>query len=381
MPTKPLIGLYLWASDINYSTGPAPLIGTATKITPPLAESDEGWNADQKPPAQWENFSVNLITQWTEWLRLGVNTAAADAHVVETDSAGTISAVEIVAGTHKQSGSGLGIFGDGSDGTFTTAGSIVLARATYYANLTVSSGDVVTTNGFPLFVKDQLTLVDGTSIIEHNGAPGTNANGGPGIGGAGAVDGSLFGGVIGRNGVTNANGLNGTSLADSIGADGGAGGDTTSNTGGATGAAAAPLATDGGFRHLPAALGHIFGIAGGVAAVNGIKGGAGGGSGASEVAGSHSGGAGGGGGVVVVAAQKITNAGIIRANGGNAGTAAGAGEAGGSGGGGGGGVIVISREIAGAGTIVAAGGTASSGINGAANGVAGTAGTVLQLEN
>ena len=45
MPTKPSLGAYVWATDVNYTTGPAPLIGTATKITPPLAESDEGWKA------------------------------------------------------------------------------------------------------------------------------------------------------------------------------------------------------------------------------------------------------------------------------------------------------------------------------------------------
>ena len=99
MPTKPVLGAYLWASDVNYSTGPAALLGTPTKVTPPLAESDEGWKADQSPPAQWENFSVNAITQWTEWVRLGSNAFAEDAHVVESNATGVITAPRMLVGS------------------------------------------------------------------------------------------------------------------------------------------------------------------------------------------------------------------------------------------------------------------------------------------
>ena len=87
-----------WSTDTNYSTGPAALIGTPTKVSIPAAKLDEGWTADEKPPAQWFNLLVNNITQWTSWVEDGSNTADLTAHLVETDAAGTASLASINAG-------------------------------------------------------------------------------------------------------------------------------------------------------------------------------------------------------------------------------------------------------------------------------------------
>ncbi len=55
MPTKPAITPFIFATDAVYTTGPALLLGTSTKIAMPVAERDEGWKAEQVPPAQWTN--------------------------------------------------------------------------------------------------------------------------------------------------------------------------------------------------------------------------------------------------------------------------------------------------------------------------------------
>lgn len=97
MPTKPTT-LDLFATQTNYTTGPAGLIGTLTKIAPPGAEITEGSKANQAAFAQWENYLKNQWTVWLDWVRLGVNTPDEDAHIIETDANGTATISGIAAG-------------------------------------------------------------------------------------------------------------------------------------------------------------------------------------------------------------------------------------------------------------------------------------------
>ena len=60
---------------------------------------------------------------------------------------------------------GLDIYGDGSDGDISVIGAISLTRDMYYNNLTVFANSQIDTNGFRIFVKNTLHLVDSTSVI------------------------------------------------------------------------------------------------------------------------------------------------------------------------------------------------------------------------
>lgn len=382
MPTKPALGAFLWSSDLNYTTGPAPLIGTATKITPPASESDEGWNADQIPPAQWENFRSNYTTQWTsDWVRLGTSVADADAHIVETDSAGVTNVVNVFAGGHSQEGSALGYFGDGSDGALVPGfGSIVLLRDMYYAAVSMTGFDDIDTNGFRIYCQGLLNIGVGTIIHNDGGNGFTGASGG--AAGIAAPSGSMNGGAAGGAGADGVAGSPGAGQASSAGANGGAGGATVipAFSGGAGGIVTAPGATAGGFRSIQNAMGQVFGRLG---PVIDLTGGGGGGSGASGAGGGGNvtGGGGAGGGLMAIFAENIVNDGAVTVNGGNGGAPESIGpQAAGSGSGGGGAQWITYRTLSGAGVFTATAGAASNGLNGGANGVAGSSGTVIMLQ-
>lgn len=255
---------------------------------------------------------------------------------------------------------GNGIYGDGSDGTYTVSSSAPLTRDTYYENLTVAAGATLTTAGYRLFVRNTLTC-NGT--IANNGENGTNgsSSGATTYGGSGALASGYptnvgIGGAGGNGSIGTGTTGNSPSTTYSLGGDGGA--STNSTEGGSTSVGAFRTSD---LRWLPSAIL--------LSDQNGNTFGGGGGGGGSAAGGSGSGG--GGGGLVFIAANKILGTGSIQANGGAGGNSSSiAGDA--AGGGGGGVVIVISNAnaitpvaLGGAGgTQLTTGDLASSGSNG-----------------
>lgn len=123
--------------------------------------------------------------------------------------------------------------GDGSDGDVTISSPTTLTRNMFYNNLTVN--DVLTTNGFKIFVKG---TISGTGTIKY---PTGNAASGQTAGAA--FSGASYGfvniaGVDGANAATSANGNNGNAgnaASTSIGVNGVAGGAGGNGTSGKTG--------------------------------------------------------------------------------------------------------------------------------------------------
>lgn len=100
MATRPSITVNVRASQANYTTGPAVLIGTATKITRAGADITEGYKVDSPlgtspVSAQETNFEDNRNDQWVLWVSEGSSAAGGDTHIVETDSSGDINVVGV----------------------------------------------------------------------------------------------------------------------------------------------------------------------------------------------------------------------------------------------------------------------------------------------
>lgn len=236
---------------------------------------------------------------------------------------------------------GLAVYGPGTDGNVTITGTVVLNRDMYYNNLTVMGGAQLDTNGYRVFVKDTLNMIDATSVIGRlsnktsvgsilGGAPSgikasdtLGGNGGlnPGQNFFGeaefynfsqaiaaykfdAVAGTLrflMGGSGGASGTIGASGATGSFTLGTAGSPGGVGSAGTrpgfQNTENVPGGAGSPGAA--GNPGTPGVGG--LGGAGGAAGLGGA-----------------------GGGVVIVSARNIIGSGIIRADG-ESGTAGGAG--------------------------------------------------------
>lgn len=337
-----------WASAATYPAGVNPWSGQPPTVSTGMsALAAQGHIPDTQTDAETYNYWLRLLSLWVGYL--------ADER-------------------------GASVFGDGSDGDDTiTGGTTVLTRDVYYQNLTIEASGVLDANGFRVFVAGTLTIESG-GYIHNNGADGASGAAG-GAGGAAASSGSVLGGSSGGAGGNVSNGTVGTGLANAIGGNGGAGGvgDGGTYTGGGGGAAAAPAASDGGYRHLDAALGRLSGIV-----FAQFTGGAGGGGGAGGDSGTGGGG-GGGGGVLCVWAHTaaLEGAGALRANGGNGGDAFSGPDAAGNGGGAGGGggaVYLVTRNRSGAGTIVAAGGTGGALFGNGTVGADGSAGFTAELD-
>ena len=273
-------------------------------------------------------------------------------------------------------GSGVGKYGDGSDGDVVIAVDTNLARDMYYDNLTVNAGVTLNPNGYRIFVKNTL-LVSATGLIKRQptaavdftGATGfsaarlgTSANGGNGGGQAGQYrggGGGAGGGVI----VISAKILNNLGTITSAGGNGGNGtgaaaGAQQKNPGNA-GAVSAPTAARGGFRAFPEA---ILAYAPDDTALNGGAGGGGGGATADNNNG-------------VAGGASTTSLGGAGGIGGTCGAAG----AGGGGAGGGGVVVLMYRTLTALGTVTAPAGTPGTGVGTGANGGAGAVGTVVTL--
>lgn len=86
---------------------------------------------------------------------------------------------------------GTEIFGDGSDGDVTIAGTVTLTRDMYYRNLTIPAGTTLDPAGYSVYVQG---VVSGSGTINRNGNAGGNAtvNGGTGAPQVGGVPGAVL---------------------------------------------------------------------------------------------------------------------------------------------------------------------------------------------
>lgn len=282
---------------------------------------------------------------------------------------------------------GVGMFGDGSDGSadldgvntypWATLGgsSYTLSRDVNLTNLTIRTGIQLAVGGsgqstYRVFGTGVCTIEGtGQAIVQQVGVgPGPTPSPAPL---AGTVAGSGVGGA-GQN----AAGSAGTSMTNAAGGAGGAAGAGTGGAAGAAGTVTAPVGTNGrpgaSFGQL---MGHILGITGGVSTLTAMKGGAGGGGGGGT--GALPGGAGGaGGGLIQFSFRSIVlaNATGFKAAGGG-GNPSNTSGGGGGGGGGGGYIRIICIDLSIASGALSAAVNCPGGAGGAANG-AGAAGSV-----
>lgn len=87
MATKPSV-VPTWATDTNFTNGPAAVIGTPTKVAPSAGVRAEGWIPNTAPGAQHENYEKNLIGQWLDYLDDGQLTGP---HQVTSNSVGNVA--------------------------------------------------------------------------------------------------------------------------------------------------------------------------------------------------------------------------------------------------------------------------------------------------
>jgi hypothetical protein len=286
---------------------------------------------------------------------------------------------------------GLGIYGDGSDGTVTFDGATTilgmvpaaniytLTRDFFFAGVTINNGVTIKTNGYRLFVSGTLTGGGATAAIQWNGQDAAaNVNGAAiqnttaTINAGNAANSPGTAGAAGGVGVGTAGTSYGAAGGRSLGAVGGSGGTGSGGAGGAGGTITTPGANQSILRSsVLGGSGFIFAAQNAAAptlfhAAGGTGGGAGGGDGA------NSGGGGSGGAIVLVYAKTFSGTGVIQARGGAGGIPS-AGNRGGGGGGGGGFVTVVSESVV-AGAISGWTIDANGGAGGAGTGT-GTAGT------
>lgn len=278
---------------------------------------------------------------------------------------------EPLQGLNDKVNSHLLLFGDGSDGNVTIAGTVTLTRPMYYDNLTIPAGaNKLITAGWPVFVKNTLTLsgAPADAITVSGGAGGAGTNGSGGTAGVPANTSSsgaaLGGGGAGAAAPNSGTGNNATGIRGN-GGNGGSGGESGSPNAGGTGGTRTLAAMS--FRRVATEL--ICGAAL-------LHGGQGGGSGGSANTLASGGGGGAGGAVLFLAAAKIvtngsTAAGCISSKGGNGGAgfdATGTANSGGGGGGGGGGGWIYAYWQERSGAAVANAFNAAGGAGGAGGG-------------
>lgn len=284
-------------------------------------------------------------------------------------------------------------FGNGEDGDVViSAGVTTLTQDMFYNNLTIEGTGQLRTNGFRVFIKNNLTLLTNSAdAITLNGLDGATALTQAGAsGGAGYAAGTLGVATAGGAGATGVVGVGATALASagttpsnggSSGA-GGAGGNGGSGAGGALRAAAASATPMDVARFT-------YDLVRGITLIQGGAGGPGGGSGAGDGVnlGRGGGGGGAGGGVLYMAARNIVKGGSTPARsisamggrGGN-GSSASAGNVGGGGGaaGAGGGYIYLAYETLSGPTVTdllnCSGGDGGNGGNGFGTGIGGNGG-------
>lgn len=287
----------------------------------------------------------------------------------------TFPTVPSTGGTATSAEYQLGMFGDGSDGSFTyVPGTSTISREWNYQDLTIQAGAIIKPAGFRMFVRGTLNHA---GSYNDDGLSATGATNGAALAARQFLGAASGAGGAGRS--TTGVGTAGQAIASTsyqstgVLPTGGAGGQGDGGNLGGAGGAATP-----GSSRWASLL--VYGR--GATAVNG---GSGGGAGGCQVGtGTATSGAGGsGGGDVYIAARFIVCTGTISALGGAGGNAVstGDGKAGGGGGGGGGhvGLITMTPSASIGGTVSAAGGAGGTGIGGGSGGNAGTAGSVSYL--
>ena len=265
---KPVSSITRWASDAVYTTGPAPLLGTATKISPPAALSDEGWAADFKPGAQHWNFLWEQQTEWLDWVTDGSVLADLDDHIVETDTSGDAAIARLVLGGTANGAGALLCSSNaaGAAATFTdTIGSFAIVASGTSGTATISgtnTGTGAAIRGIALGTDN-----DGGDFNGTGTGSGLTADGGSG-GGIGALctgGGSNVGvgGIGGSGGGAGGDFIGGDSTADGlIGRTTGAAGVGQSGvlgnvTGDAVGLRAEPTNGYGLYLDTPGNRGHM----------------------------------------------------------------------------------------------------------------------------
>ncbi len=156
--------------------------------------------------------------------------------------------VFLCAAAAMESAQSLAFFGDGSDGDQTiSSGTTTLIRDMYYRNLTVSGSGVLVTNGFRVFVQEELDITAAAAGAIRN--DGGNASNGSGISGgnAGTAAGS---GTVGGGGA-GSNGASGASTGSAPGSASSAPTNRNPANGGAGGASGAAGEGDGWGSRAP----------------------------------------------------------------------------------------------------------------------------------
>lgn len=252
------------------------------------------------------------------------------------------------------------IYGDGSDGDVTVAGSTTLTRNMFYDNLVVT-GDLIKAS-YAVMV---LNILSGNGLLHNDGNAGSGVTAGTGVPAA-FLGGSANGGA-GSGG--SAAGSAGSNTSGWASGNGSAGGISGSGQNGGSGGSGATLVSAANGR-IGDWWSYLFGAVGiNFTRATGGPGGGGGGAGAA----STGGGGGSGGGPVLVRARVAAFTGNIRSQGGAGGD--GTGAAGGGGGGGRGGwVILVTDELRQTPTVSAPGGAPGTGSGTGANGAAAIAG-------
>lgn len=205
MAVKPTDLTPIWATQLNYTTGPAALIGTATKVSPGGAEV-EGWKADQKPPAQWDNFTYNFVGKYVNWVRLGSKAADLGAHIIETDSAGEAFIAKINGG-----GTALGdsaaVYTSNAAGACMTIADTIGSFALVVTSGSTLAGIRSTQTGTGAAIEGRLSGASATGSAVtgdagSNGAFGVDGDGGTAGVGVSGTGGGSSSGVIGTGGAT-----------------------------------------------------------------------------------------------------------------------------------------------------------------------------------
>lgn len=284
-------------------------------------------------------------------------------------------------------------FGNGEDGDVViSAGITTLTQDMFYNSLTITGSGKLVTNGYRVFVKENLDLSNaGVDCISATGNAGNSATNQTGAtGGAAYTAATLGANTAGGSGATGVTGA-GAQAAASTGTSPSNGGSS-----GAGGAGGAGVSAGGTLRAGAAASVHLdfarftYDLVRGVTLIQAGAGGPGGSSGGGDGTnlGRGGGGGGAGGGILFIAARNIiksalTPASAICACGGRGGNGASgaAGNVGGGGGGGGagGGYIYLAYETL-TGPVItnllnASGGDGGNGGNGIGTGVGGSGGT------
>lgn len=179
MPTKP-VSSFVFATDANFSSGPA--TGFPTKIIP--GSLPQGFIPGTGINAEWANYLFNILGEWvTDWLLAGTFDPDLDAHLVETDSTGTLKAAQSEFGG--TAGTAFALVADENSGApFITA---LLSNATN-GSTTVDAqnssldgtGGVVArfTQNLDGLALDVLSGGDGAEIIAGGSGLALNAEGG-----------------------------------------------------------------------------------------------------------------------------------------------------------------------------------------------------------